>query len=52
MSNNDTPRWGTSAFAASIIMWAIFGPIVLSIAGLILAGGYKAASWVLGWGCP
>jgi hypothetical protein len=52
MSNGTTPRWGSSAFAASIIMWAIFGPIVLTVAGLILAGGYKAVAWVAGWGCP
>lgn len=38
--------------AANIIMWAIFGPLILIVSGLILAGGYKAIAWILGWGCP
>lgn len=46
------PKWTTGEFAAPIIMWAIAGPILLVIAGLILAGGYKATAWVMVWGCP
>ncbi len=45
-------RSASSERAANIIMWAIFGPLVLTISGLILAGGYKGVAWVMGWGCP
>lgn len=41
----------TNERAATVIMWAIFGPLVMVVSGLILAGGYRVISWVAGWGC-